>query len=668
MINGEEKVNLLGCICHRFQVIKKLSRSTALMGVVALFLVTGSVRAVDDSAGPSTPKVRIPILDDPEMADELISLNFENVDIRIVLKTIGDITGINYVLDDQVQGQVTVMSPTKTRLGDVYQVLETILHIHGFMAVPAGDFVKVFPTSNVTQHELPIRIGSDPNQIPINDSMVTQLIPLTFADADEIAQVVQPLITGKIKLSPYRRTNSLIVTDTNAKIHYLTRIIQQLDVEGAQEQVQVIPLKHASAQVLSEQLSRILSQRHAPLPSSTRARRATPISESVKVLADLRTNSIIVFTKAQDLDIVTSLVKQLDIPRSQSTHQMYLVYLKNAQASEVAESLGQAAANLRLTGSVDNTHPIQITSDPGTNALLITASAQDYEIIADIITKLDIVREQILVELLIVEISTDNLTEIGVDWATLDEAVAHEARFFGRTNFGPRVDFLSGNLEGLGVGLWKLTSSGVGIGAILHALAKESSVNILSTPSIVTSNHQPARIVVGENRAFATETRLTEFTDFANPSAIKTFEYRDVGITLDIVAHVSQGGMVRLEIESEFTKLIEDVTNPSTDTPTISKRQAKTVISLQSGSTAVIGGLIRDDTIQVEQKIPLLGDLPIVGRLFRNKRDRSQKTNLMIFITPTVMEDEAHLRQVTLNKKEQMQTAVGDQQALPSLE
>lgn len=668
MINGEEKVNLLGCICHRFQVIKKLSRSTALMGVVALFLVTGSVRAVDDSAGPSTPKVRIPILDDPEMADELISLNFENVDIRIVLKTIGDITGINYVLDDRVQGQVTVMSPTKTRLGDVYQVLETILHIHGFMAVPAGDFVKVIPTSNVTQHELPVRIGSDPNQIPINDSMVTQLIPLTFADADEITQVVQPLITGAIKLSPYRRTNSLIVTDTNAKIHYLTRIIQQLDVEGAQEQVQVIPLKHASAQVLSEQLSRILSQRHAPLPSSTRARSARPISESVKVLADPRTNSVIVFTKAQDLDMVTSLVKQLDIPRSPSTHQLYLVYLKNAQAAEVAESLGQAAANLRLTGSVDNTPPIQITSDPGTNALLINASAQDYEIIADIITKLDIVREQILVELLIVEIGTDNLTEIGVDWATLDEAVAHEARFFGQTNFGPRVDFLSGNLEGLGVGLWKLTSSGVGIGAILHALAKESSVNILSTPSIVASNHQPARIVVGENRPFATETRLTEFTDFANPSAIKTFEYRDVGITLDIVAHVSQGGMVRLEIESEFTKLIEDVTNPSTDTPTTTKRQAKTVISLPSGSTAVIGGLMRDDTIRVEQKIPLLGDLPIVGRLFRNNRDRSQKTNLLIFITPTVMEDAAHLRQVTLNKKEQMQTAVGDQQASPSLE
>ena len=656
MINGEEKVNLLGCICHRFQVIKKLSRSTALMGVVALFLVTGSVRAVDDSAGPSTPKVRIPILDDPEMADELISLNFENIDIRIVLKTIGDITGINYVLDDRVQGQVNVMSPTKTRLGDVYQVLETILHIHGFMAVPAGDFVKVIPTSNVTQHELPVRIGSDPNQIPINDSMVTQLIPLTFADADEITQVVQPLITGEIKLSPYRRTNSLIVTDTNAKIHYLTRIIQQLDVEGAQEQVQVIPLKHASAQVLSEQLSRILSQRHAPLPSSTRARSARPISESVQVLADLRTNSVIVFTKAQDLDMVTSLVKQLDIPRSQSTHQLYLVYLKNAQAAEVAESLGQAAANLRLTGSVDNTPPIQITSDPGTNALLINASAQDYEIIADIITKLDIVREQILVELLIVEIGTDNLTEIGVDWATLDEAVAHEARFFGQTNFGPRVDFLSGNLEGLGAGLWKLTSSGVGIGAILHALDKESSVNILSTPSIVASNHQPARIVVGENRPFATETRLTEFTDFANPSAIKTFEYRDVGITLDIVAHVSQGGMVRLEIESEFTKLIEDVTSPSTDTPTTTKRQAKTVISLPSGSTAVIGGLMRDDTIRVEQKIPLLGDLPIVGRLFRNNRDRSQKTNLLIFITPTVMEDAAHLRQVTLSKKEQMQT------------
>jgi general secretion pathway protein D len=237
--------------------------------------------------------------------------------------------------------------------------------------------------------------------------------------------------------------------------------------------------------------------------------------------------------------------------------------------------------------------------------------------------------------------------------------VDNSVRYFGATNFGPRLDFVSGDLEGLAVGAWKGTGSDVRIGAILNALEKTSGVNILSTPHIVTSNHSKAKIIVGENRAFVTQSRITETVDLITPTVIKTFEYKDVGISLEITPHISQGGLVRLEIDSEFTKLIEDVASPSVDTPTTAKREAQTVISMKSGSTIVIGGLIRDDKTNIEKKIPLVGDLPIVGGLFKFQKERLQKTNLLMFLTPYVLSNQKDMEQITETKKKEMEQGMG---------
>jgi general secretion pathway protein D len=374
-------------------------------------------------------------------------------------------------------------------------------------------------------------------------------------------------------------------------------------------------------------------------------------------MPDVRTNSIIVVANAQDTLTIERLVKQLDVERPASANNAHVVYLENAQAKEAAESLTAALTNLKITGALEGTQQIQVTADEGTNSLIITASAQDFKVIAGIIEKLDIVREQVLVEMLIMEVGEDGLTEIGVDWATLDEAVEDSVRFFGATNFGPRVDFVSGNLEGLAVGAWRADGTDVTIGGILHALEKQSGVNILSTPHITTSNHSKAKIIVGENRPFVMESRITE-SDPLTPTVIKRYEYKDVGISLEITPHISQGGLVRLEIDSEFSKLIEDVTTPSSDTPTTAKRQAQTVISMRSGSTIVIGGLIRDDKTTIEKKIPLVGDLPLVGGLFKFQRNRLQKTNLLIFITPHVMGNQEDLEQITEKKRKEMEPAL----------
>ena len=603
---------------------------------------------------PSRIDVNIPVLDKPGMADELISVNFDHADIRAVLKTIGDITGINFVVDESVRGTVTVMSPTEIPLGKIYNFLESILEVTGYAAVPTEGFVKIIPRAEAATRNLQVYIGSDPSHIPQNDAVVTQIMPLDYADAREISEIIRPLLATGSHMAIYPRTNSIVITDTCSNIHHIAKIIQRLDVSGVEKKFAVIELTYASAQVLSEQVSRIMQTGKVTASSPGRSRSISQIETDIKILPDVRTNSLIVVASAQDTDTIEKLTRSLDVPRPSRANNFHVVYLENAPAKETAESLTAVLTNMKITGALEAAQEVYVSADEGTNALIITASAQDFELIAEIIEKLDIVREQVSVEMLIVEVSEDALEEIGIDWVTLDEAIGNSLRAFGQTNFGPRVDFASGDFKGLSVGAWKETGSGVGIAAILNALRETSGVNILSTPHILTSNHNKAKIIVGENIPFVMQSRITE-TDPATPTSIKTFEYRDVGIVLDITPHISQSGLIRLEIDSEFTKFVD---TGSLDTQRTTKRQAQTNITMNSGSTVVIGGLIRDDRITFERKIPLVGDIPLIGELFKFRRDRLQKTNLLMFITPHVMGSQQDLEQMTEEKKKEMAPAL----------
>jgi len=602
-------------------------------------------------------QVDMPLLR-PGMADELVSVNFDNVDIRAVLKTIGEITGINFIPHESVAGTVTVMSPTPIRLGDIYAFLQSILDVHGYATIEMDSAVKVVPKAEAARNHLQVRIGADPAYIPRTDVIVTQIIPLKYADAVEMSQIIEPVLSAGAQMATYPRTNSLMITDTSANIHHIAQVLAQLDVEGSKEKVVLFPLRFASAQVLSEQVMRILEKNAGAAPQAGRARGPAAPENRTRILPDNRTNSLIVIASEQDVGTVTRLVEELDIQRPVGMNNVHVTYLKNADANDVARSLEDALTSMRLTGAVESAQQIQVTPDPSTNALVIVASPPDFEMVSQIVEKLDIVREQVLVEMLILEVSEESLREIGVDWATLDDAVTNSVRGFGLTNLGTRVNFLSGTAEGLVVGAWQAANGDVRIGAILQALEKQSGVNILSTPHILTSNHRKAKIIVGENRPFVTESRITETVDPVNPTVIKSFEYKDVGITLEITPHVSQGGLIRLEIDSEFTKLIEDVTTQSLDTPTTAKRTAQTVVTMGSGATVVIGGLIRDDKIHTVKKVPLMGDLPLVGALFRSERDRFQKTNLLLFITPHVMSSQEDLLEMTEQKRNEMSPAL----------
>ncbi len=603
-----------------------------------------------------TSDVEMPLLKKPGMADQLVSVNFDNVDIRTVLKTVGEITGINFIPHQSVTGTVTVMSPTPIRLGDIYAFLQSILDVYGYAAVETDNAVKIIPKADAAKNHVQVRIGADPEYIPRNDAVVTQIIPLKYADATEVSQIIQPILATGAQMSVYPRTNSIMVIDTSANIHHIAQVISRLDVVGSKEKAILLPLTHASARVVSEQIMEILDRtRSGPSPAG-RPRPAQTPGSGPNILPDDRTNSLIIVAGEQDIEMITQLAKELDIERPNGTNNVHVVYLKNADANEVARSLESALVGMKLTNGNTTAppQPIQVTADKSTNSLIIVAPRQDFEVISEITNKLDKVREQVFVEMQIIEVTEEALQEIGVDWATLDEAVADSVRGFGLTNLGPRAAFINGTAEGLSVGAWKGVGNDVRIGAILQALKKESGVNILSTPQILTSNHRKAIIIVGENRPFVTQSRITENVNPSTPTVIQGFEYKDVGITLEITPHVSDGGLIRLEVNSEFTKLIEDVATQSLNTPVTAKRTAKTAVTMSSGATVVIGGLIRDDKVRITKKVPLLGDLPVVGVLFQTQKDHTQKTNLLIFITPHVMTSQEQLDQITNTKREQM--------------
>jgi len=600
----------------------------------------------------------MPFLKTPGAADRLISLDLNQVDIRVFIKTVGQLTGINFLIDDKIQGNVTLLSPTKIPLCEVYGVFESVLQTKGFAAVPVGTLVKVVPRVDGVKSNLPIRIGCDPAAIPIDDSLVTQIIPLQHVDVTQVSTIVSSLLSAGGQATPFPETSTLIITDTSSSIHRVATIVAGLDIEGPQDGVEIVHLKYASASKTCEQVMQIM-QRNASSGKGRRLSTSTPdASGTVKILADDRTNSVVIMASPAEVEVVRRIVAKLDVERPQEAGNIHVIFLEHAEAKEIEKAVSASLGKITGGAASDRQEAFQITSDESTNALIVVASAQDYELVEGMVKQLDIVREQILVEFQIVEASNEILKELGFDWTTMDAAVSDSVRGFGYTNLGPRVEAASGDLDGLGIGMWKQVNDETQIGAILKALETDSAVNILSTPHVLTSNHQEATITVGENVPYVSQSRVTE-TDVQTPTAIKTYDFKDVGVELKVRPHVSAGNFVRMEIESSFSKLIAGTTGLGSETPTTAQRKAKTIISIPDATTVVIGGLMRDDKELVETKVPLLGDLPLLGSLFRSTKEVVQKTNLLLFITPHVLANRDGLEDMTERKRQQQSSPEG---------
>jgi general secretion pathway protein D len=616
----------------------------ALAGALIILCISGFVRSEEMPLRP-----RMPFLEKPGASDQMVSIDLNRVDIRVFVKTISQLTGVNFYVDDKIQGTVTIMSPTKVRLGNVYNVFESVLAAHSYAAVVSGDIVKVIPRSVAAKGNLPVRVGADPSNILQEDQLVTQVIPLRYINVTQVNALVAGLVSSDGQVTVYSESNTLVITDTSSTIYRVARILRELDIEKPRENIKYTQLKFASAQQLSGQLTEIVERGQERAAGSTKRLTSDMKDGSAKILADDRTNSLIIMATPETMAIVDTLVAQLDIESPLEAGYVHVIYLENAEALDMEKSLSAALGRLTAEVSRDTRSSLQITADESTNALIVVASPQDYKVVESMVKQLDVVREQVLIEFQIVEASTNVLKELGIDWATMDQAVADSVRGFGATNLGPRVEAMAGDTEGLAVGLYKQVGDVTQIGAILKALETHSGINILSTPSVLTSNHQEAHIMVGDNVPYVSQSRVTE-PGVQLQTAIKTYAYKDVGIEMTVTPHVSVGGLVRMEVDTSFSKLIAGTTGLGGDTPTTANRKATTVISIMTDTTVVIGGLMRDDIEKVIVKVPLLGDLPIIGGLFRHQKDVIEKTNMLLFITPRVLSDRASLLEMTEQK------------------
>lgn len=594
---------------------------------------------------------------------KLISMDFDNADIKVVIKFISELTGKNIIVDSKVKGKVTVISPRKVSVKEAYRVFESILQVNNYAAVKSDGIIKIVPKPDASKSLSSASVGTDRKKIPRGDKIVTQIIPLDYAGSTQVKGALAPLISKNGVIIDYAGTNTLIITDIASNLRRLLDIIKEIDLADVREKIEVIGLTHADADDLSKQLSSIF-----PLNRKTAARgkKGGAASSSLKLISYSRTNSIIVVAADDAMARVKSLIAILDVETEIEEGAIHVYYLQNGLAEDMAKVLSNMTKSQgrRKAGvkGADTEMPISgnlgITPDKATNSLVITASPRDFKVIKGVIEKLDIRRRQVYVEATIMEISIDRQRELGVEFrGTADPSIGTDIEVIGGTTFGG-IEAMSQNPLGVsGSGLvigavdGTITFAGqefLNIGALVKALETESGVNVLSSPHLLTTNNEEAEIIVGENVPFVTSRSST-----SSGEPIETIERKDVGIKLKITPQINESDFVRLKIFQEISNVIETPLAGASDLIT-SKRSAKTTIVAKDGQTVVIGGLISDAEFDVASKVPCLGDIPFLGILFRSTTKKKEKRNLLIFLTPRIIRDGQELEAITQKRRQEM--------------
>jgi len=587
------------------------------------------------------------------------SIDFDNVDIKVFVKFISELTGKNFVIDKAVSGKITIMSPTKISMDEAYKVFESVLEVHGFTTVPAGNITKIVPAAQATSKDIETRLRKEP--ITPEDKIVTQLIPLKYADPSELKKLFAPFISKSSSLVSYAPTGTLIVTDVLSNIKRLLRIIEVIDVQGIGEEISVIPLEYATASVMAKSLSTIFQRTR-----STKTKTGTAGGAAIKVASDERTNALIILASEDDASKIKRLVQLLDreIPRGEGDIHVY--YLQNANAEDLAGVLkaipkDQKEATAKGKAPVISKE-VQIVADKATNSLVITANKADYLVLENVIKKLDITRRMVYIEALLMEVSVTKDFNLGVEWKAGEDIGSYENKRVGAfvgTNMpdtGLSID------PNTGVGLPRGLTLGVlgegikigdvlfpSIGAIIQAYQADSDVHILSTPQLMTTDNEEAEIVVADNIPFLT----SKHGEGTNTGGVEynysNYEFKDVGVTLNITPQINQERFVRLKINQEVSQVVGESTTEGL--PTTLKRQAKTTVVIKDGHTVVIGGLIAEKLVEGTSKVPCLGNIPGLGWFFKSFGTKSVEKNLYIFITPHIIENPDEAKEVYQEKK-----------------
>lgn len=597
--------------------------------------------------------------------NQQIQPNYRNADIRQVIAAVGAVTGRNFIIDPRVRAQVTLLSFSPMDADTFYQAFLSMLQVHGYVAIPAGAVTKIVP--DATARQMP---GSGPNAR--GDAMVTQTIQLKNVAAAQLVPILRPLMPNYGHLAAHPQSNVLIISDRADNVERMLSIVRRIDQAGKSD-IDVIPLQNASA----TEVVQILSS----LSQSAQGAGGPP---TIKAIADARTNSILLSGSKDDRLRYSAYIAHLDTPvkRGGDTQVRYLRY---ADAKDLATKLqsqfGAAGASTAAASSAKgaaaagaNTGPVNIWADQGTNALVISAPAPIMQNIMAVIDKIDIRRAQVQVDAIIVEISDDKLAQLGVTWAS--DGSAHNGGV-GLTNFGSTVAGIlqlgtasasgaanaSALPEGIAIAGGHVTNTGTSWAALLSALRGDSGTNIVSTQTIVTMDNEEAEINVGEEVPFVTGQYTNTGASSGAINPFQTIQRKQVGTRLKITPQINEGNGVKLTIDQENSSIAPSAQG-AVDLVT-SDRTITTSVFVDSGDVLVLGGLVDDQLLQGEQRVPVLGRIPGLGWLFRARKAQRKKTNLMVFIRPTVLRDAKAARFQTNQKYDYFQTLQEQQSKKP---
>jgi general secretion pathway protein D len=623
-----------------------------LISPVLFLIPAGATRGADISdPGEANRSAADTSQESDSTESRYVTIDFDNVDIALFIKFISELTGKNFVIDTAVRGKVTIISPTKITVKEAYKVFESVLEVHGFTTVPAGSIIKIVPMTDARSKDIETQFGEERTEP--EDKVVTQLIPLKYANPEEVRNVFGPLISKSSVMVPYAPTGMLIVTDVLSNIKRLLEIIQVIDVAGTGEEISVIPLEYAGAEDTARSLNGIFQAR-----SGTKGAQA---GSKIQIVADERTNSLIILASEVDTLKVRELIDIIDRETPRGEGNIHVYYLQNANAEDLREVLAAIPSKQGETAQA-GTSPVvskdvQIVADKATNSLIITAKKTDYLILEDVIKKLDIPRNMVYIEALIMEVSMKKQLDLGVEWLggrPAGEISDYDIGVFGSSNPDatnmPSVDD-NGMVSlpagfSLGVLGDTITINDVKfptIGAVVRAYGTDSDVHILSTPQIMTTDNEEAEITVADNIPF-----LTRMGTSASEVDYSNYEFKDVGVTLNITPQINQERFVRLKISQEVSQVVNQ---ERVGLPTTLVREAKTTVVIKDGQTVVIGGLIDETENTTNYKVPLLGDIPILGYLFRSTSRSMDKKNLYIFLTPHIIENPAEAEALYEDKK-----------------
>ncbi len=636
--------------------------------------------------------------------DEQAALNFVGADIESVIKAVGHYTGMTFIIDPRVKGTLTLVSEKSISKAQAFSLLTSALRLQGYAVVTGDGFAKVVPEAEAKLQASPTQVGIGGGGAR-GDQVATQIYHLNYESAANLTAVLRPLISPNNSIMANPGNNSLVITDYADNLRRLTKIIAALDAPIAAD-VDIVPVRHGIASDMAALIEKLLQ----PAPGGDSGR--------VSVVADPRTNSLVVRAPSRArANLAKSLIAKLDQPTSEAGN-VHVVYLKNADATKLAATLravvssdpsalqqtpqGTSGSSVQSTGGAQGGQGGQgssgnlgpgpstmnqqgnqqqtggggtgagwIQADASTNTLIITAPDAIYRNMRGVIDMLDVRRAQVYIESLIVEVNADNVAAFGVQWAGLSGTNNSKYRVGAVQNFAgagtSNLLTLVGSATpapaaGLTLGLFKMVNGELGLGAVASALETSGNANILSTPNMLTLDNELSTIKVGQNVPIISG-QFTTPTGGQTANPFQTIDRKDVGLLLRVRPQISEGGTIKMAIYHE-TSNVDESTRSSPSGVTTNMRVIENNVIADDGQVIVIGGLIRDDTSDGQEKVRGLGDIPVLGNLFKYRNRTRKKTNLMIFLRPVIVRSKEDSNSISSDRYEYMRSA-GQKAAVP---